>query len=56
MKTFVQLGQAAYQAYCKRYGHIPSVNHPTWDQLEELSRQGWIAAAKQVAAEIAAIH
>jgi hypothetical protein len=58
MKTFEQLAQSAYKAFCKQFGPLANDEHPhpTWDELGPLSKSSWIAAAKQVAAEIAAIH
>lgn len=60
MKSFEQLAASAYAAYCKEAqrndteglaGHAQ-----TWDQLDEGTRQCWIAATKQVVAEAALVH
>lgn len=60
MKSFEQLAQAAYAAYCKKAqrndqeglaGHALS-----WEDLDEGTRQCWIEAARQIVAEAALIH
>ena len=61
MKTFDQLAKAAYAAYCKNFdgedakGRWVPEQRP-WELLEAFEKAAWIAAAKQIAAEIAALH
>lgn len=55
MKSFDQLAQAAYEAYRKemaRKGEYVVL----WDALLESEQEAWIAAAKQLWAEFAAMH
>lgn len=61
MKTFERLGESAYQAYCKHCSAeatnsqwVPE--HRPWQLLGAFEKAAWTAAAKQVAAEIAALH
>ncbi|MDO8769552.1 MAG: hypothetical protein Q7K57_12780 [Burkholderiaceae bacterium] len=58
MKTFEQLAASAYHAYSKQAGGKDYVHHPlpTYDKLSPEMQACWVAAVKQVAAEIAAIH
>lgn len=59
MKSFEQLGQSAYAAYCKAVGGISATTGrqlPAFQGLGQVQQQGWIAAAKQVVAEHAAVH
>ena len=57
-KSYSQIAAAMYAAYCKRFGgkDINGLDMATWDELSELSRQSWIAAAQQAAAELALVH
>jgi len=57
MKTFEQLARSAYEAYCKKAGGVTFDGKPlpTYDQLGHDRQQCWVAAATQVAAEIAAL-
>jgi hypothetical protein len=58
MKTFAQLAASAYAAYAKAAGGKTYDGKllPTFAELGSERQACWIAAAKQVAAEIAAIH
>lgn len=59
MKSFEQLAQSAHQAYRKRCVESgPSFMNqlPTWDQLTAEAKKDWVAVAKQLWAEFAAIH
>lgn len=58
MKSYEQLAASAYRAYCKRFGgkDTEGKDLPTWDELGQLSRESWIAAAQQVVAEAALVH
>jgi L-alanine-DL-glutamate epimerase-like enolase superfamily enzyme len=58
MKSFEQIAQAMYHAYRKRFGgkDTSGLDMATWDELGELSRQSWIAAARQATAELALVH
>jgi hypothetical protein len=58
MKTFEQLARSGYDAYCKQAGGktFDGKPLPTFEQLG-LDRQAcWIAVAKQLVAEVAALH
>lgn len=55
MKSFEQLGQSAYEAWHKSHGTHPNVmTH--WSALDPEIRAHWIAVARQLWAELAAIH
>lgn len=59
MKSFIQLGESAYAAYCKAVGGISATTGrqlPPFRELGHLQQQGWAKAAEQVAAEIATVH
>lgn len=58
MKTFVQLAQSAYEAYCKQAGGktFDGKPLPTYEELGAERQACWEAAAQQIVAEIAAIH
>jgi transcriptional regulator of met regulon len=58
MKTFPQLAASAYAAYCKQAcgKTFDGKPLPTYAELDVERQACWIAAAKQLAAEIAAIH
>lgn len=58
MKTFEQLAISAYTAYAKAAGGKTHDGKPlpAYTNLGAERQACWIAAAKQVAAEIAAIH
>ena len=58
MKTFAQLAESAYHAYCKQAGGktFDGKPLPTYAELGPERQACWVAAAKQVAAEVAAIH
>lgn len=60
MKTFDQLAQSAYEAYVKQADWeaektwVPE--HVAWTALPQSERNMWLAAARQLWAEFAAIH
>lgn len=57
MKSFEQLGHAARDAFVQQRvadGVIEA--YSPWDKLPEQTQAAWTAAAKEVAAQIAAIH
>lgn len=61
MKTFEQLAQSAYKAYRKQAISTDdseglAEHAEVWGELEEGTRACWVAAVKQVSAEIAALH
>ena len=58
MKSFIQLGESAYAAYCKAVGGTTFDGKPlpTFQQLGERQQAGWAKAAEQVVAEHAAVH
>lgn len=60
MKSYEQIAQAAYAAYCKHAQRIDTeglAGHAlSWEQLDEGTRQCWVAAVKQTAAELALVH
>lgn len=60
MKSFGQLAQSAYAAYRKRQlesgSHTLAMQTPPWDQLTTAAQSDWVAVAKQLWAEFAAMH
>ncbi|QDL53127.1 hypothetical protein [Rhodoferax aquaticus] len=60
MKTFDQLAQAAFEAHVKEMANNGAFDQlhpkPNWAQLEPEWKAGWVAVAKQLWAEFAAIH
>lgn len=58
MKSFEQLAQAAYAAYCKQAGGktFDGKPLPTFAQIGPERQDCWIAAAKQLWAEFGTIH
>lgn len=60
MKSFEQLARAAFEAHTKemeRQGAFtPPYRKPAWDELLSEFQQGWIAAVKQIIAEMAVVH
>jgi hypothetical protein len=60
MKSFGQLAQSAYEAYRKQQlesgSHSRAIQAPPWDQLTTPAQMDWVAVAKQLWAEFAAIH
>lgn len=59
-QSFEQLAQTAFKAHVKEMDHQGAFagahRKPTWDDLGPEFKQGWVAAAKQLWAEFAAIH
>jgi hypothetical protein len=53
MKSYTTLAQHAYEAYCKAAAHQPL---PTWTALGEECQACWLAATRQIVAEMAALH
>ncbi len=58
MKSFEQLARSAYAAYCKQAGGVTFDGKPlpTFEQLGLDRQLRWIAVAKQLVAEVAALH
>lgn len=58
MKTFEQLAQSAYAAYCKRAcgKSFDAKPLPTWAELPAERQACWRAVAKHLVAEVAALH
>jgi hypothetical protein len=58
LQSFNQLAQIAYHAYCKAAGGktFDGKPLPTYAQLGAERQACWLAAVKQVAAEVAALH
>lgn len=61
MKSFEQLARAAFEAHVKEVDQqgcfvSPGLCKPTWEELDPRFKQGWIAAAKQLWAEMATVH
>lgn len=56
MKSFEQLARSAYTAHSKELYHRIGVNSRPWDDLANSERECWIAAAKQIVAEMATVH
>lgn len=60
MKSYEQLAANAYAAYFKHAQRIDTeglAGHaPSWELLDEGTRQCWIEATKQVVAEAALVH
>jgi len=60
-KSFEQLAQSAYDAYCKAQLGNPlqrfeSMPFKRWSELPEAERNDWVAVAKQLWSEFAAVH
>jgi hypothetical protein len=55
MKSFEQLGQAAYDAFHAQVGN-PLAAVPHWSMLSDERKAAWTAAAMKVVEEVAAIH
>jgi hypothetical protein len=57
MRSLEQLAASGYAAYCKQAQRIDTeglAGHaPTWEQLDEGTRQCWVEAARQIVAEAA---
>lgn len=58
MKSYEQLARDGYAAFCKQAQRVDAAatHAPSWEQLDEGTRQCWIAAAKQIVAEMALVH
>jgi malonyl CoA-acyl carrier protein transacylase len=60
MKSFEQLARAAFEAHIKeveRQGAFTApYRKPAWEELQPEFKQGWIAATKQIVAEMATVH
>lgn len=58
MKTFEQLAESAYAAYCKQAGGktFDGKPLPTFAELGAERQACWVAAVKQTASEVAALH
>lgn len=55
MKSFEQLGRAAYEAGKQKLTQQGLTNQPDWAQLSKENQQVWVAVAMAVAAEIATV-
>lgn len=58
MKSYEQLARSGYEAFLKerkRQGSN-STDHVGWDILSPQQKATWIAAAKQIVAEMATVH
>lgn len=56
MKSFAQLAKSAYTAYLATHTELDGwVNRP-WQKLGPVEQACWVAAVKQVVAEVAAIQ
>ncbi|ARV17392.1 hypothetical protein AEP_00430 [Curvibacter sp. AEP1-3] len=59
MKSFDQLAQAAYEAAIKKAGELnlrSDENFTDWQRLDPKEKEVWLAVAKQLWAEFAAMH
>ena len=60
MKSYAQLAQAAYEAYRKQAIALDeeglAAHAETWAELEPTTQACWLAAVKQVVAEVAVVH
>lgn len=56
MKSFEQLAASAYAAHGKELQALIGVSQRDWATLPPSEKACWIAAVKQVVAEVAAIH
>lgn len=64
MKTFEQLGQAAYEAFCKKAStelaalkdRDWTASAPIWSELAPEVQTCWVAVARHLVAEVAALH
>lgn len=54
MTTLLPLGQTAYQAYATATGGRTHDGRdmPTWDEISDLTRGAWVAAAHAVVDEV----
>ena len=52
MKSVDELAMAAYDAYCLRLGIFPM----RWSDIDQRTKDAWIAAAQAVRTQIAAVH
>lgn len=58
MRSYTTLAQHAYEAYCKAAGGLTFDGKPlpTWAQLGAERQACWLAATRQIVAEMAALH
>jgi hypothetical protein len=64
MKSFEQLGQAAYAAFCKKAStELAALKDrdwtsaaPAWAELAPEVQACWVAVAQHLVAEVAALH
>lgn len=58
MKSFNELARVAYLGYCRLRlsTTTPPQTLPAWEDLSNTEQAWWQGAARDVAAEIAAIH
>ncbi len=55
MKSFEQLARSGYEAYRKQTT-LNGEYAVVWDALLEREQEAWLAATKQIVAEVAALH
>ena len=56
MKSFEQLAKSAYEAHAHERQILVGVSQRPWASLPTSERACWIAAARRLHAELAAIH
>lgn len=58
MKSYEQLARTAFEAFVKERKRLVShgTDHTNWEFMTETQRAPWIAVAKQLWAEMAAVH
>jgi hypothetical protein len=58
MKSFEQIAESAYHAYCKEVGGktFDGKPLPTYAELGAERQAGWVASVKQTVSEVAALH
>lgn len=60
MKSFLLLAKAAYEAYCTKATELDeeglSTHIQTWSQLDQGTRECWVAAARTIVVELQSVH
>ncbi len=56
MMSMDQLAKKAYQAFKKEFSRATGEAPLEWDDLPDALKASWLAAAKQLWAEFAALH
>ena len=49
---WLALAEAAYKAYYDHLLHVHSCEPCTWDELDEMDRDGWTEAVKETAEQL----